>query len=389
MGNKKGSRRRFGALRQLRSGQWQARYPGPDGVMRPADTTFRTKTEAAEWLVDKEAEIRAATWIDPEAGKVTLSSYAATWVAERPKMRPSTRKRSSDLVRLHIAPYLGSKAIGDVRPAHIRTWHKQLMDNGVGAATVARTYQLLKSIFNTAVDDDSIRRNPCRIDGAAVYVPKERPVLAITEVFTIADSVPGRYRAMILLGTFAGLRWGELVGLKRKCLDLGECTVRVESTVVELNGSKLLLDQPPKSDAGRRVVAFPAYLRPMLDDHLKRYTGEGADSYVFTSPKGTVLRRSNFRPVWVKATANAGLAGVRVHDLLHTGATIAAQTGATLRELMNRIGRSTARAAINYQHAANGRDQEIATALDKLIKKERGVRNRGEQKRRSKRRDQN
>lgn len=151
-----------------------------------------------------------------------------------------------------------------------------------------------------------------------------------------------------------------------------ECTVRVESTVAGLNGSDLLLDQPPKSDAGRRVVAFPAYLRPMLDDHLKSYTGEGADSYVFTRPKGTALRRSNFRPVWVKATADAGLASVRVHDLRHTGATIAAQSGATLRELMNRIGHSTARAAINYQHAANGRDQEIATALDKLIKKERG-----------------
>jgi integrase len=380
MTNKKGSRRRFGAIRQLPSGQWQARYPGPDGVMRPADTTFRTKTEAAEWLVDKEAEIRAGSWIDPEAGKITLSKYAETWVAERPKMRPSTRKRSSDLVRLHIAPYLGSKAIGDVRSAHIRTWHKQLTDQGVGAATVARTYQLLKSIFNTAVDDDLIRRSPCRIEGASVYVSKERPVLAITEVFTVADSVPDRYRAMILLGTFAGLRWGELVGLKRRYLDLEECTVRVETTVVELNGSKLLLDQPPKSDAGRRVVAFPAYLRPALAAHLKNYTGEGADSYVFTSPRGTVLRRSNFRPVWIKAAADAGLAGVRVHDLRHTGATIAAQTGATLKELMNRIGHSTARAAINYQHAANGRDQEIASALDKLIKKEQGKKRGGKKR---------
>jgi len=175
---------------------------------------------------------------------------------------------------------------------------------------------------------------------------------------------------MILLGTFAGLRWGELVGMKRKCLNLEACTVRVESTVVELNGSTLLLDQPPKSEAGRRVVSFPAYLRSVLEAHLKKYTGEDADSYVFTSPKGTVLRRSNFRPVWVKALDAAGLTGVRVHDLRHTGATIAAQTGATLKELMNRIGHSTARAAINYQHAADGRDQEIASALDKLIKKE-------------------
>lgn len=215
-------KRRFGRVRKLPSGRWQARYPGPDGIDRPAPETFRTKTEADEWLVDKEAEIRSGDWIDPDAGKVLLSVFATAWVAERPKMRPSTRKRCGDLVRLYIATSqgsnsLGAKTIGEIRPAHIRAWHKALTDNGVGAATIARTYQLLKSIFNTAVDDDTIRRNPCRIEGAAVYNAKERPVLSITEVFTIANTVPDRYRAMILLGTFAGLRWGELVGLKRKC----------------------------------------------------------------------------------------------------------------------------------------------------------------------------
>jgi integrase len=175
--------------------------------------------------------------------------------------------------------------------------------------------------------------------------------------------------------------------VKRRNLDLNTCTVRVETTVVELNGSTLLLDQPPKSEAGRRVVSFPAYLRPVLEAHMKAYTGEGADSYVFTSPKGAVLRRSNFRPVWIKALADAGLVGVRVHDLRHTGAAIAAQTGATLKELMNRIGHSTARAAINYQHAADGRDQEIASALDKLIKKEQGKRRAAKRRPSGKRRE--
>ncbi len=83
-----------------------------------------------------------------------------------------------------------------------------------------------------------------------------------------------------------------------------------------------------------------------------------------------VLRRANFRATWLEAVKAAGLSEVRFHDLRHMGATIAAQTGATLKELMNRIGHSTEKAALNYQHAAKGRDQEIASALDKLIKKE-------------------
>lgn len=387
MANKKGSRRRFGAIRQLPSGQWQARYPGPDGLMRPADTTFRTKTEAAEWLVDKEAEIRSGEWIDPEAGKITLTKYAESWVAERPKIRATTRERSATLVPLHIAPHLGDMEIGDIRDRHIRRWYNQLGDNGVGAATIARSYQLLKSIFNTAVEDEAIRRNPCRIKGAAVYKSEERPVLTVGEVYALADRVPSRYRALVLLGTFTGLRWGELVGLRRRNVDLVACTVRVESIVVELGSGKMLKDQPPKSEADRRTVAFPAELKPVMEVHLAEFVGPDAAAYVFTSPRGMVLRRANFRETWVGAVKAAGLSEVRFHDLRHTGATIAAQTGATLKELMLRIGHSTDKAALNYQHAAKGRDQEIASALNKLIKKERGVRSGPAKKRRSKRSD--
>ena len=250
-------KRRFGAVRKLPSGRWQARYLGPDGVLRPADETFATKGEADQWLVKKEAEILAGEWIDPDAGRVLLSVYASKWLAERPKMRASTRARCEPLIRLHISPYLGDKPINEIRPAHIRTWHKQLTDKRVGAATIARAYQLLKAVFNTAVkDDEAIKRNPCRINGAAAYSPKERPVLSISQVFAIAGQVPARYRATVLLATFGALRWGEVAGLRRRNLDLRACTVKVETTVIELGG-KLLTNQEPKSEASRRLVAFP------------------------------------------------------------------------------------------------------------------------------------
>ena len=91
MANGKGRRRRFGAIRQLPSGQWQARYRGPDGLMRSADTTFPTKTDAEVWLTRKEAEILNGDWINPDAGKVLLSDYGTAWIEERPTSgrRPS------------------------------------------------------------------------------------------------------------------------------------------------------------------------------------------------------------------------------------------------------------------------------------------------------------
>ena len=148
------------------------------------------------------------------------------------------------------------------------------------------------------------------------------------------------------------------------------CTVTVESIVVEVDNGRLLLDQKPKSDAGLRTVAFPAQIGPALAEHLAAFVDSAPDSYVFTSPLGGVLRRANFRRLWLGALADAGVAQIRFHDLRHTGATIAAQTGATLKELMQRIGHSTPNAALGYQHAARDRDQVIAAALDTLVAEE-------------------
>lgn len=366
MANQKGSRRRFGAIRQLPSGQWQARYPGPDGMMRPADTTFRTKTEAAEWLVDKEAEIRAGDWINPEAGKVRLEEYGKDWIKERPKLRSKTVQGYAGLFTRHIVPHIGELEIGEVRDPHVRRWRKKLVDAGVGEATVARAYQLLKSIFNTAVEDELIRRNPCRIKGGAVNETAERPVLTMVQVFNVAGEVPLRFRMLVLLATFASLRWGEVIALERRDIDLETCTIKVQRQIVELDDGVIEVG-PPKSAAGRRSVSFPEALRGDLEQHLADYVGPERDARIFTSWEGTVLRRANFQKIWSEAREAVGLPDVHVHDLRHTGNTLASQTGATLKELMQRMGHSTVRAALIYQHAADGRDQKIAEALDGLI----------------------
>ena len=165
MANAKGRRRRFGALRQLPSGHWQVRYRDPDGAMRPADTTFTTKTDAEVWLTRKEAEILNGDWINPDAGKVQLADYGTTWIEERPNLRPKTIRLYSYLFRHHIQPHFGSVTIAHIQEAHVRSWRKKLLDSGV-SVTTAKAYRLLKAILYTAVDDGIIRRNPCRIKGA-------------------------------------------------------------------------------------------------------------------------------------------------------------------------------------------------------------------------------
>jgi Phage integrase, N-terminal SAM-like domain len=126
-------KRRFGRVRQLGSGRWQARYPGPDGIDRPAPETFASQKDAERWLTVKEGEILKGDWINPDDGKVTLAEYGATWITERPGLRPKTVELYRYLLRKHLAPALGAVPIGDLQPGHVRRWRTNLLAAGVSA----------------------------------------------------------------------------------------------------------------------------------------------------------------------------------------------------------------------------------------------------------------
>jgi integrase len=303
---------------------------------------------------------------------VPFSQYARSWVSERPNLRPKTLQLYDGLVRLHLSPTFGALMLQDITEPRVRRWRKGLLDAGVGEVTVAKAYRLLKAIMNTAVDDGLIRRNPCRIKGAGQERSPERPVLTIRQVFALADAIGPRFRALILLAVFGSLRWGELAALRRRHIDLISGTLRVEVSVVELvDGS--LVTGPPKSEAGKRAVTLPAFLLPEVVTHLEQFTSPGDDSLVFVGPKNGPLRRPNFSSTWRDATESAGLTGFHFHDLRHTGNHIAAATGASLRELMGRMGHSTTRAALIYQHRTAERDRLIATVMSELIEAELGT----------------
>lgn len=366
-GNSKGSRRRFGAVRKLPSGRYQARYVGPDNVERTAPETFPNKTDAEIWLSRKEVEICSQEWTDPDAGKVPFRDYAASWMTER-TLRPKTAQLYEGLLRLHINPVLGDRFLSEITARHVRQWHTKLLgEGGPGASTVAKAYRLLRGILNTAVEDELIKKNPCRIKNAGVERPEERPVLTVAEVFRLAAAVPPRFRALVLLATFGSLRWGELAALRRCHLDLDARTVRIEASVAEMKTGELVTGRP-KSDAGARVVALPEIIVGDLTWHLQRFSESAPDGLVFVGEKGAQLRRSNFTKVWAKAITEAGIPKIHIHDLRHTGNTLAAMTGASLKELMARMGHSSAKAAMVYLHAAKDRDRAIADALGEIVK---------------------
>ncbi|MEU6748107.1 tyrosine-type recombinase/integrase [Spirillospora sp. NPDC046719] len=275
------------------------------------------------------------------------------------------------LLRRHITPYLGNLPIGKIDTAAVREWRATLLEAGVGASEVAKAYRLLRAVLMTATDDLIIARNPCRIRGAGEEKPDERPVLTVAQVFKLAEMVPEHLRALVLLATFASLRWGEVAAPRRMDLDLNARTVTVRQAQVELDTGELIIG-PPKSRAGLRTVALPRAVIPYLRRHLGNFTGPEPEALIFTGKRGGVLRRANFRRAtkWTETVAKLGVPDLHFHDLRHTGNTFAADSGASLRDLMERMGHDSVRAALIYQHRTAGGNRAIAQAMDDKINNE-------------------
>lgn len=366
------SRRRFGRIRRLPSGRWQARYPDACGVMIAAPQTFATKTDAARYLAAVETDMARGNWFDPRAGQQWLSDYAKSWLdARRVKGRPLA-PRTRELYRWqldrHILPALGRVELRHLDATAVRTWHATLAGpSGPGAVTAAKCYRLLRAICNTAVADGEIVRTPCVLAGAGDEHSPQRPAVTVAQVYALAEAAGPRWRALVLLAAFCGLRFGELAALTQQRLDLLHGTVTVAASAAELRGGLRHLG-PPKSAAGRRVVAIPEVAVPDLNEHLALYAAAGPRGLLFVGPHGGPLRNANFgRSVWRPAVAAVGLPGLHFHDLRGCAATLAAISGATTAELMHRLGHATPDVALRYQRATADRDAAVARALSDLV----------------------
>ncbi|MFF1870310.1 tyrosine-type recombinase/integrase [Kitasatospora herbaricolor] len=333
-------------------------------------------------LSQLEADITRGKWVDPDAGNAGFGDFADTWLKER-GLADRTFERYEGVLRLYLKPTFGHGTVADITTARVRSWRTKLLDAEVGPATVAKSYRVLRAILNTAVDDELIERNPCRIKGADKEDSAERPVLTIEEVYGIADAIEPRYRALVLMAAFSTLRFGEFAALRRRDVDLERGIVRVRRAQAELQTGQLKIKRP-KSDAGVRPVAFPTSIVVELAEHLRWFGEDGSAGRIFVGPRGGLLRRSNFHSVWTSALEASGLDftraleetgadSMRFHDLRHTGNNLAADTGASTRELMARMGHSTMEAALRYQHMRGERDQLIARGMDSAIKKARGI----------------
>ncbi|MCV6980610.1 site-specific integrase [Mycolicibacterium pulveris] len=360
-------RRGFGRIRQERSGRWSAAYSGPDGRLHRASRTFVSEHDAEGWLAGERRKIDLGTWGAVERSDgVTLKAYAQKWLAERrvkgQPLRPRTRGLYESLLERLVYPDLGHVRLASLTPAQIRTWHSNLSDR---PTRNAHCYALLHAICQTAVADEILDANPCRIR-SAMSTERKRDIEVLTpaELDKLASKMPAPLRASVLLAAFCGLRYGETFELRRRNV-AADCSVLMIRRGVTYRSGEFHVG-PPKTKSGIRDVSVPPHLRPMLKAHLRNHVGRAGDSLLFPDADGGHLRADRYRPHWEKARAAIGKPHLRVHDLRHCGAVWAAQSGATTAELMHRLGHATPQMSARYLHVAEGRDAEIAERLSKL-----------------------
>ena len=182
------------------------------------------------------------------------------------------------------------------------------------------------------------------------------------DVAALADAIHARYRALVLVGAYGGLRIGELAGLRRRRVDLLRGTVEVAEILTEVRGE--LFVGPPKTRAGRRRVSLPQAVTRELARHLG--TPDGPDDLVFNAPHGGPLRVNGFRArVWRPATRAAGLDGLRIHDLRHTAVALWIAAGANSKEVSSRVGHASVGFTLDrYGHLFPEADEALRTRLD-------------------------
>jgi integrase len=338
--------------------RWRARYRGPD--RRERSKTFARKVDAERFLTIAEGSKLRGEWVDPAAGKISLADFASEWMTTVAHIRPTTRYRYESLLRVHILPTLGDLPLATVRPLDVQSFVSTMRNQGLSATTVRHAYVLLAGVLKTAQRDGRIGRNP-----AVGVVPpprsrQEQRYLTADQVWALADAIEPSYRALILTGAYAALRWGEMAGLKVSRLRLLERRINVAESLIEIGGR--LVWGPPKT--GSRIVSIPAPLADEIAYHLSAYP-PGADGLVFVAPAGGPIRYGNFyRRHWRPAAEHAGLEPLRPHDLRHTAVALSIEAGAHPKEIQELCGHASITTTLNtYGHLFESLQDRLAERL--------------------------
>ncbi|GAB2594262.1 tyrosine-type recombinase/integrase [Microlunatus antarcticus] len=332
------SRRRDAGGRMRENVRYKVRYRDSAGTAH-SETVLR-RTDAERRKAEIEVGLGRGTWQDPKRGEVLLKQWVAEWLPTRHDLRATTKARLELTMAKQVLPRFGSAKIGGITNGEIRGWVSDLLTAGLLAASTRKAVFALRQTLEAAIADGRILHNPAD----KVPLPSERQkrarYLSQQEVERLVSELRDRDRALVLVGAYGGLRWGEAAGLRRRDIDPLRSRIRVEGTAVQLGGT-ITLDNEPKTARSKRSVPLARSVMRRIEHHLDEYVDADPNSLVFTAPGGGPLFRAWSQNTLAPAARRAHLEGITFHGLRHSFVAIMVAAGCNVREVSEWAGHNS------------------------------------------------
>jgi len=336
-------------------GQWRARYR--DAAGKEHARHFARKVDAQRWLDEVNASVLTGAYVDPKAGRITLRDYATTWQASHVG-RDHTASNIDVALRRHILPALGERPVATLRRSDVQGLVKALSAT-LKPSTVKLVYGVLSRVLTAAVEDRVLPVSPCRrIILPAIPRGEIEPATA-EQVHELADAMPARYRAAVVLLAGSGLRIGEALGLRVSDVDFLRRTVKVERQRYRTGAVG-----PTKTAASVRTVPLGRVVIDELAAHLAAYPpGE----WMFTQSDGAPLDYYGWQQAWRTVQRATGL-DVNTHGLRHFAASALIAGGASVKQVQTVLGHSSAATTLQvYSHLWPGDDDRTRSVMDAAL----------------------
>jgi integrase len=351
---------------KLPSGRWEVRYRDPNG--RPRRQRFDTRGQAKDRLATVRTKGIEGSYIASERGRMNFGAWCDEWWATMVDLRARTLARYERDLRLHIRPRFDRRPLAKITKTEVQAWVAEMRAGGVPDSAVRRRFSVFRAVMTGAVEGERLVKSPC----AGVKLPEVRrsdiEVLTPEEVAELAAAMPEWCRSWVLVAAWSGLRWSEMVGLRRRDVDMLRRRLVVTQQVVEVGSEFKGFDQP-KTQAGRRSVPIWAPIYPILEEQLTTRAQPGKDGLVFVNTRGNSPHLSSFTSqTWKGARAAIGRPDLRWHDLRHTYVAIRIAAGAHPKEIQEECGHSSYKTTMDvYGHLFESSSERTADAMDAMF----------------------
>lgn len=346
---------------ERRSGRYRVKYRDPLGRQR--SRTFARKSDAQRFAVEMEADLARGQWLDPAGAQTTLADWAETFLSLSRRLEHNSRATYERDLRRYVLPRFGAYRIGVLPAEEIENWLNDELDAGIAPSSVHRHYRTLRRMLQVAVEKQKIISNPCDRVTPPRVPKKEMIFLDWDQVVELATAHADRYQALVLFAVETGMRWSELVGLRRARLDLRAGRVRVTEQLIRLGAGEWERKEP-KTSAGVRSISLSPTLVEVMEDHLSSFAADGLDALVFSSSRHTPLIASSFLTHHFGPAREAIGVPCRFHDLRHTSVALAIAAGAHPKAIQTRMGHSSISVTLDrYGHLFPELDEALARSF--------------------------